>query len=350
MRIFVAGSDKVFAIELLYVKYLRQHGADVFHFAGQSMFYDFYQKNIFNKVLFRSGLSNIYRKINTEFRKAVAEFKPGIIWIFKGMEITPDSIKWAKSQGCKVVNYNPDNPLLFSGKGSGNKNVTDSIPLFDLYLSYDWEVIAAIKKLYSINADLLPFGFDVSQTVFDAVQQQEEINKVCFLGNPDTDRAAFINELSHNGIAIDVYGNNWAAFVKNKNITCYPAVYQKDYWQTLYKYRVQLNLMRPHNPRSHNMRTFELGGIGAIQLAPDTPDHKTYFNPGTEIFVYNGVEDCIRKVHAITNLTPAAAKQVRYNARARSINSKYSYCDRAAEAISLFERYFPQLNKINLKN
>jgi len=160
MKVLVVGSDKVFAIELLYVKYLRQLGIDVHHFAGQSMFYDFYQKNLFNKLLFRSGLSNIYKKINKAFHESVLEFQPEIIWIFKGMEISPASINWAKSLGCKLVNYNPDNPLLFSGKGSGNQNVTDGIPLFDLYLSYDWEVVEAIKRKYGSNAELfhIPHG------------------------------------------------------------------------------------------------------------------------------------------------------------------------------------------------
>ncbi len=349
MKILVVGSDKVFAIEVLYVKYLRQLGVDVQHFAGQSTFYDFYQKNIFNKLLFRSGLSNIYTRINNAFREVVLKFQPDVILVFKGMEITASSIKWAKSLGCKLVNYNPDNPLLFSGKGSGNKNVADSISLFDLYLSYDWEVIGTIKVKYAINADLLPFGYDVDESMVELVKQQQEVNKVCFLGNPDKERAQFIKQLAEAGIDIDVYGNDWDRFLQHSNIKSYPAVYKADYWKALYKYRVQLNLMRPHNPRSHNMRTFELGGIGGIQLALDTIDHRNYFSPGNEIFLYSNLDECIERISHIKALDVTSANKIRENARNRSVMSKYSYADRAEEVVHVMKKYFPNLNEPTVK-
>src|ERR1700760_2255269 len=125
MKILVVGSDKVYAIENLYVRHLRAIGEEVIHFPAQSVFYDHYNKSILNKILFKAGISGIYKEINRQLIDVIGTSKPDIIWIFKGMEIFPDTLQWVRSRGIKLANYNPDNPFVFTGKGSGNKNVTN---------------------------------------------------------------------------------------------------------------------------------------------------------------------------------------------------------------------------------
>ncbi|MDB5280369.1 MAG: hypothetical protein JWR61_5324 [Ferruginibacter sp.] len=338
MKLFVVGSDKIYAIENFYVKYLRENGVEVFHFTAQTSFYDYYQKNLLNKLVFKSGLSGILNSINQKFKHSVTAFKPDVIWIFKGMEIFPGSLQWAKDRHIKLVNYNADNPFIFTGKGSGNKNVTRSIPLFDMHLTYNTAVKKEMESFYGIPTEILPFGFDIDGALFEKCIQQQEILKACFLGNPDPSRALFLEHLAAGGIAIDVFGNDWEKFVRHPNIFTHSPVYGDELWLTLHRYRVQLNLMRLHNPDTHNMRSFELPGVGAIQLAPDTIDHQTYFEPGKEIFVYNDVADCIVQINKLLCLPANEAAVIRYNARQRSLNSGYQYRDRAVQALQLIQK------------
>jgi spore maturation protein CgeB len=338
MRLFIVGSDKIYAIENFYVKYLRQEGVEVFQFTAQTYFYDYYQKNILNKLIFKAGLSHILHRINKKFKQSVTEFRPDVIWVFKGMEIFPASLRWAKQLNIKLVNYNADNPFIFTGKGSGNKNVTRSISLFDMHLTYNTAVQKQMEADYGIPTEILPFGFDIDVPLFEKCTQQQEILKVCFLGNPDTSRALFLEQLAARGIAMDVFGNDWEKFVRHTNISTHSPVYGDDLWLTLRRYRVQLNLMRLHNPDTHNMRSFELAGVGAIQLAPATIDHQTWFEPGKEIFVYNGLADCIAQVNTILSLSKEAAASIRRNARSRSVNSGYQYKDRAVQALHLIQQ------------
>lgn len=333
MKILVSGSDKIYAIENFYVKYLRELGIDIFHFSAQSIFYDFYQKGIINKLLFKSGLSTIYKKINEQFINTVDDFKPDIIWVFKGMEIYPGSLKYAKEKKIRLVNFNGDSPFIFSGKGSGNANVKKSIALYDLHLTYNTAVKKEMEAEYKIQTAILPFGYDVSDEVFEMCCKQEEVMKACFLGNPDKERGQFLETLAANGIRLDVYGNHWKKYVTDPGITVFDPVLGDEVWKVLRKYRVQLNLMRPHNPDTHNMRSFEVPGIGGIQLAPDTYDHKTYFEPGKEIFLYKNIEECIQQIKKILALPVTAADLVRQEARMRSIGSAYSYKDRTKQVL-----------------
>lgn len=327
------GSDKIFAIENFYFKHLSELGVKVRLFNAQGMFYDYYQAGIIHKVLFKTGLSNIHRRINNEFKHVIDEYKPEVVLIFKGMEIFPGSLKWAKARGIKLVNYNPDNPFIFTGKGSGNNNVTNSIRLYDLHFTYDNDIRERMVSGYGIPTSILPFGFEISDELYTECIRQEEIVKICFLGNPDAKRAVFILQLADH-IPIDVYGNNWERFVSHKNITVHEPVYGIEFWKTLYRYRVQLNLMRTHNPRSHNMRSFEVPGVGGIGLFPHTPDHAYYFKEGEEVFLYKSVEECVKLCKAILAMSIDEANKFRIAARDKSLQAGYSYRDRALYAVN----------------
>jgi spore maturation protein CgeB len=338
MKLLIVGSDKVYAIENFYVKYLRELNVDVAHFSAQTIFYDFYQKHIFNKLAYRSGLSGIIKKINTHFRIVVEQFKPDIIWVFKGMEIYPESLKWAKARDIFLVNYNGDSPFIFSGKGSGNSNVSNSLSLYDLFLTYNKADKAIMETGYKIKSEILSFGFNLDNELYEECLELNEVKKVCFLGNPDSFRGGFLNSLAAAGVKIDVYGNSWNKFVSHPNITVFEPILGNEFWRVLRKYRVQLNLMRPHNPTTHNMRTFECGGIGAIQLAPDTPDHRDYFKNEEEIFLFDNMQECRRKIEYLLNMGKEDADKVRENARRRSIQDGYSYQCRSVQALSYLNK------------
>ncbi|HSZ84779.1 MAG TPA: glycosyltransferase, partial [Puia sp.] len=279
-------------------------------FAAQNFFFSYYNKSLINKIFFRLGISSIYKKINELLFKKAKQYKPDVVWIFKGMEVFPKTIDQLKLNGCKVVNYNPDNPFIFSGRGSGNENVKDSIGKYDLHFVYDKAVQKKIAEEYSIKTAYLPFGFDLDESLYNECILQPEIVKVCFLGNPDNERAAFLKKLLDNGNAIDIYGNDWNKFINHPNASLFPPVYGNELWKILRRYRVQLNLMRIHNINSHNMRSFEIPAVGGIMIAPDTPEHKMFFENEKEIFLFKNLNECVEKIHHVLNLTADDANQI----------------------------------------
>ncbi|MCX6210150.1 MAG: glycosyltransferase [Bacteroidetes bacterium] len=340
MKLLIIGSDKVFSIENFYYKYLIELGVDTKRFTAQSIFYDYYfSGNILRKIIFKLGLSSIHKKINNQFKEIVDDFKPDIIWVFKGMEITPESLKWAKSKGIKLVNYNPDNPFIFTGKGSGNAHVTNSIGLYDFHFTYNLEIQKQLQQQYNAKTDFLPFAFDVSKELFDECSKEEEIVKACFLGNPDKIRSAFLEQLAAKGIEIDVFGNDWDKFVTHKNITTHTPVYSNEQWKTLRKYRVQINLMRIHNEDSHNMRTFEVPGIGGLQVAPNTKEHQLFFEEGKEIFLYKDIDECVTKINYLLSLSKEQANEFRTLSNNAAINKKYSYKDRTFQVYNVLKSF-----------
>lgn len=339
MRILVVGANSKYAIELPYIKYLRQQkGIErVDFFEAQNIFLAYYQKGSWQKIVYRLGLSSIISQINDQLKLEISRSKPDFLFVFKGMEILPETLVWAKQLGIKTVNYNPDNPFLFTGVGSGNRNITQSIGIYDLHLSYDATIQQRIEQEFRIKCHLLPFGFELDQLLFENCQLDQDVNKVCFLGNPDHLRANFLNQLAKENIPLVVYGHNWSSWARNGKIQVQEAVYGDQFWRTLRKYRVQLNIMRVHNPNSHNMRTFEIPAVGGIQLAPDTPDHQRYFVKDEEIFLYQDVKSCAEQAKKLLLVSSERAEVIRSKARKRSLESGYRYEDRAAQLYQILK-------------
>jgi spore maturation protein CgeB len=338
MKLLIIGSDYSKSIERYYFKYIKEINKETILFPAQNRLYDYLNRNITNKIIHKLGISSIYREINSELWKVIKNYNPDVIWIFKGMEILPKTLLKAKQQGIKLVNYNPDNPFIFSGPGSGNTSIKKSIGLYDLHFTYNIEVQKQLINDYKISTEYLPFGYDLNG--FNTHESFDEILAACFIGNPDKERASLINQLNKNGIKLHLYGNKWKDFVSSKYNEIFPAIYEENFWETLRKYRIQLNIMRIHNLNSHNMRTFEIPAVGGIQVAPITPEHQLFFEDKKEIYLYQDTFNCVKNINYLLSLSSNDAKIIRYNALKRSEISGYSYYNLAIFALNHIYKKF----------
>ena len=321
MKILIIGSDYNWSIERIYKRELLKLGHEVTHVPVQNWHYDFYYKSIMHKALVRLGLTRLQTKIQ---KRLLAELNGqffDLIWVFKGMELTPQTLQTLKKQTTRLINFNPDNPFIFSGKGSGNKNITQSIHLYDEHFTYDHDVKSRLESEFGLKCTLVPFGFDNEVISTEELNEVEEIKTVCFVGNPDAYRSNILQEILNNGLPLHVYGHDWQKHLKHPNLTIHGAVYEKDYYKTLRKYRVQLNIMRVHTLDSPNMRSIEVPGCGGIMLAPRTKDHEAFFEEGKEAFYYNDVKDLVDQADRILRLGDLEVDFFRKQAREKVLNN-----------------------------
>lgn len=339
-KLLIVGSDEVWSIERIYAKHLATEGLDVTIFPAQNIFFRYYYRSILHKIIFRLGLSKIHDKIGEQLLELVDQIRPEVIWVFKGMEIKANIIRQLIAKGIILVNYNPDNPFIFTGRGSGNSNISESSPLYHLHFFYNREIERELKSRYQARTVPLPFGFELDDALVTKAESQEEVLRCCFLGNPDVIRANFLLQLADAGFEIDVYGNDWQRFLKGSKIKIFAPIYKDEFWLTLYKYRVQLNIMRVHNLGSHNMRSFEIPAIGGIQLAPDSVEHREFFENGKEIFLYTDLDSCLVQINHLMSLSKEEASLIRRRARQRSVDNGYSYKRRASEVVDALNQLF----------
>lgn len=331
LKILIVGSTLPGALENYYRKYLDRNRFEVLSF-DPSAFYTI--KSIGSKIKFRYFTRSLYKVANAQLIAYADQAKPDVIWIFKGIEFFPETLKQIKKRNIALINYNPDHPFIRTFVSNGGRNIRDCVPYYDLHFCYSRDLVLQLQTEYSLKAIWLPFGFDLSQADYDRIAGEEEVVKVSFIGNPDALRAKVVERIGRNGIAVDVYGHNWDKYLKHGNsyIRTYGQVNGFDYWKTLRKYRVQLNVFRPHNVNSHNMRTFEIPACGGIQLAPASDEHTLFFTEGKEIFLYHTEEEMIEKINVLLGLSSEGAERLRGAARQRVLDDLASYEHRAKQA------------------
>jgi hypothetical protein len=283
-----------------------------------------------------------FAEFNARVISEVANGRPDVVWIFKGMEVYPETLRSLREQGIMLVNYNADHPFLHFSRGSGNRNVSRAIPEYHLHLTYSKRIASELgERQPGTQVAVVPFGHDVSDTMFERINKEEEVVKACFLGTPDADRARNVMRLVEAGIPVDVYGCQWDRFLSaSPLLRTYGEVAGEDMLRTLRRYRVQLNFFRPHNRDSHNMRSFEVPACGGIMLAEDSSEHRTFFECGREAWFFNSPQEMIGLTRHLLALPKPKADAVRLAARLRSVGSGYSYRHRALAAFAEIQKVF----------
>jgi len=303
--------------------------------------FDNYYKSIWNKAVYRVFPKRILDKINSGVIRSIEQFKPDLLWIIKGMEIYPETLHYAKKKGIRLVNYNPDHPFEYISAGSGNEYVRQSIPIYDLHLSYSRKILKDLQQEYQINGKFLPFGYEISRETFESASREKEIARLAFTGMADEERKRMIELLADAGIPLAVIGPGWKKFFKpSAHIDVFDGVYSNDFWNVLRRYRVQINMFRKQNVNSHNMRSFEIPAVGGIMLAPWSAEHVEFFETGREAFFYNSDTELIEQARLILKMSEEQSGQIRVDARIRSERSCYSYTGRTAMALEYFKSLF----------
>mgnify|MGYP000117762426 FL=1 len=333
--ILILGSNHLAALELIYSSELTKLGTRNKIVGTQNLFLAYYTKSLLNKIIYRLGISKIESKIQKIIKAEILEYNPKTVLVFKGMEIQPQTLQWIKFKGIKVLNYNPDSPFIFSGRGSGNKNVTNSLSLFDYYITYDKAINKELVNR-SVKSAILPFGYIWSGFNYIELEEKDEVFKLCFLGNADKFRIDILEQIARKGVKIDVYGENWSDCKLHENISTFGPKYGAEFWEILQKYALQLNLLRPHNLNSHNMRSFDIPGAGGIMLAPRTPDHQTYFKEFAEVFLFSDVNEAHKHIQLILNLSFSERNEIRQAARLKA-KEYHTYTHRTLQLVNYLD-------------
>lgn len=99
--------------------------------------------------------------------------------------------------------------------------------------------------------------------------------------------------------------------------------------------KVGLNLMRPQNSFSHNMKTFEIPAMGGFMLAPRTTEHSIFFEEGKQVAYYDDLEELREK--AIYYVKHNEERVAMTSSAQRKALAEHTYRERMRELLSKLE-------------
>jgi len=333
MRIIISGSRlNTNTIGAFMLPHLTNHQTEIL------TFHDEFGRKMASpgwRLAYRIAPQLLVSRMNELLVSQVRSSQPDVVIIFKGMEISASALQKIRKMGVPLVNYNFDHPFRFFSRGSGNQRVRQAIPLYNLHLSYSAAIAKELNDHFHVAAAWLPFAHHLSEELFNEVITDElpEVRELCFVGNPDVWRINLIRDLLGAGLAVNVYGFGWEKyFGGNEGLVIHrprqsfsywanPA----EFWRVLRKYRIQINIFRPHNEGSHNLRTFEVPAVGGVLLTPDSAEQREFFNEEREVFYWRDGTHLLEQCHRLLAMPEAEVRALRERARAASIQHSYAF-------------------------
>jgi len=283
------------------------------------------------------AVAPILRKAQNTMNQALLEtarrYNPTLVIVLKGLGIYLETLDRLRSQtGCILVNFNGDDPHNME---SSNANILRAIPVYDCVLTWSQRLIHVLLNDGAKRAEYLPFGCDPD--VYHAAEIIDEDRKqyssdIVFVGSWDKEREKALEILADLNLAI--WGPHWNRAGRNSVLTKHIRNGPVDMHRMAKIYgcsKVVLNMLRPQNRYSHNMRTFEIPALGGFMLATRTQQHTDLFEEGTEIALYDNFEEMRTKAIYYAAHDEERLSMVRL--AHKKVVSEHRYIDRMLQLI-----------------
>jgi hypothetical protein len=230
--------------------------------------------------------SGFRAKLRNAVTRSVAGQRWDLVLVVKGTFMdrhTIDHLREATS--APVVCWNPDSPFdtAISNRGGG---IPTAIRAYDAYVTWS-EDVAELVEPHNRNVLVVPFAWDPQLQTPTAGHHLTE-DRIVFVGTATAQRVALLDSIAF--LRPVVYGNGWPT---TGTIEIYPPVVGDDMSAVVGGARWNLNILRPQNARSHNMRTFELPGSGGNQVTSATDDHRRFLGNDPRTVVYSSIPELV---------------------------------------------------------
>jgi hypothetical protein len=156
---------------------------------------------------------------------------------------------------------------------------------------------------------------------------------LCFIGNRDQKRDAYLSALFQAGMAPSVVGNYFlrhSLFWQHPS-SFRPAVSNERMGRVYAGHSISLNILAKVIREGTNMRTFECAGYGIPQLVEYSEGIENYFEPGREIIVYSSPDEMVDKAKRLLTDRKALITMAE-RARSRAL-AEHTYKHRIARML-----------------
>jgi spore maturation protein CgeB len=292
MRVLILGEDAPGGLMASYTRGFTDCGADVRTFC-LARAYRRAAPAIRTRVLRRLAEPLLLRAFNDQVALDAGATETDLIVVIKGHRLSPATVDAIReSTGALVVNFYPDDP--FSSERSNRLAYGPNVlATYDACFTFARHLMPAYERAGAETVHYLPFARD-PELHAPVAEPSPPAFDVVFVGNLDEDRVRFLDALAAE-YRVAIFGERTAATVSRSRAlaraTFGPAAYGADLARALASGAISINVMRPQNAQSHNMRSFESPACGAFTLSQRTPELIELFAEGEEIACFESVDD-----------------------------------------------------------
>jgi hypothetical protein len=259
--------------------------------------------------------------------EAVRQTQPQILWVDKGLTISPETLSQARAMAPRLVrvSYSPDDML---NPRNQSRRYVASIPIYDLHVttkSYNVAELSAAGAPRVLFVDNAYCPFTHRPLTVTPAEQELFGGPVGFVGTFEPERARTLLFLAEKGIAVKVWGSwprKWRRRHPHLRVMGMP-LYGDDYARTINSFDVNLAFLRKHNRDLQTTRSLEIPACGGFMLAERTAEHQRLFAEGLEADYFSSQEELLEKIRYYL-MNPGRRQAMAAAGRQRCLEAGYS--------------------------
>jgi spore maturation protein CgeB len=267
---------------------------------------------------------------NERLLASIGHYKPSLVWIDKGLCITPRTLQAARAilPNVQIVHYSPDD---MGGRHNQSRQYLTSIPHYDLHVTTK---SFNVEELYGLGARAVLF---VNKAYSDETHRPIEISSkdslilggsVGFIGAFERERADSLLFLAKHGVKVRVWGAGWGSWKKRNlhpNLVIEDrCLWGEEYARAICSFDINLGFLRKLNRDLQTSRSIEIPACGRFMLAERTSEHLGLFAEGVEAEFFSNNEELLEKCRYYLSHVEEREK-IGTAGRLRCLRSGYRY-------------------------
>jgi spore maturation protein CgeB len=215
-------------------------------------------------------------------------------WVYRALRrVAPSAV---------LAAFHPDDPFRLDGHGgASHRRALVQMRHVDAYFLWSRALCARAAAAGARRVSYLPFASDPELHHPVEVDERDRATyggDVCFVGNWDPEREAWLRHLGSCDLAI--WGNGyWATRCRDPVLRRRwrgRELVGEEMAKAARASRINLNVLRIQNKGACNMRTFELPACGGFMLHERSADLPALFRPGAECDDFGSAGELVEKV------------------------------------------------------
>ncbi|HEV2714891.1 MAG TPA: glycosyltransferase, partial [Terriglobales bacterium] len=271
----------------------------------------------------------------------LARISADLVWVGKGAWALPWFWQELKRREpfAKLVCYNADNPIVTYSRGGNRLWVTESIPYFDYYCTYNGSLVEPLKRAGAKKVIQSPFAWDPWLHPAEVEICQEDRERyacdVMFVGNGDEYREKWLENIMEAAEPYKWQFHVYGCWNPRRGSRVMQAIrgaqiYGLEMVKAVRAARISINVLRAQNEGSHNMRTFEIPGCRGLMASQFSAEQNEFFKGGEAAIYFKNPGEAVAK---IADVISQEAKLKNLVAQAHEIARQNTYVHRAKSLI-----------------
>lgn len=258
-------------------------------------------RSVYFRVQNKLSIGPVISRINQDLIGAANDFRPDIVFIYRGIHIKPETIKALKiNVQCQVYGYNNDDPFSIQYPKYFWRHFISSIYEYDHIFCYRQKNIHDYLSLGYSSTSLLRSYYLKENNYF---MDLSPISDVVFIGHFENDgRDESLKKLIDAGFVVDIHGPHWENskhydfFVNYLGRKISP-VFGSDYNKVINLSKIALVFYSKLNNDTYTRRCFEIPATKRLMLAEYTRDMaEGLFYEGLDADYFRNDDELVEKV------------------------------------------------------